>query len=818
MIGRSTLRRGALAGAALAALACAAGMLSAAGDDRGWLGIYTEPVAELPELDDDAGGEAALRGALVGLRIHSIYPRSAAEAGGLLAGDIIVAVGGRPLRCPADSAQAVLRGAIAERRAGALLPLRVVRDARLLRLARNDEAADLAAERRFLRDARAVVDSLGPGPELALRVEVRRAVLDLPVLLGPMPSARWPAPRSNREMEPWAALPPSRLAPLAQALADSFGLRAQTDDLFERLARCHAGADPYRLEAMIFGHRDPFRLESLAGWITAGFGPDPAGCLRHAARLLGPTASPLQPAPAPPLAFPEGRDAFLAAMWAQVDSAFAAAARCRARAFGSFSPQEMAFLEAQRWRLTEVFAERIYIHLDRDRDRFEGNDRLIALAARLDYPALLEAAAHLARLADPLWASAVGLGLRRAFADSLDRDVLVERRTPHGRMIIGGTTGRWHRETDAAFVLDLGGDDFYSGSHGAGGVSAGVPLSLVIDLAGDDAYEATHAGAQGAGCLGVGGLLDLAGDDQYIGAQWCQGAGYFGVGWLDDRAGDDTYRGHAFCQGAGLFGFGLLLDHGGRDRYEADAHAQGVGLPKGIGALLDLGGAADYSAKGRYPTSYGDAGIFDAWSQGCGTGFRTIASGGLGLLLDGGGANRFEAGNFSQGGGYYYGMGILEARGDEGDLYIGSRYNQGFSAHQAVGVFLEHGGDDIYTTRQGVAQGLAWDESVTLFVDAAGDDRYQGGAFFSLGAAAHNSCCLFLDRRGRDEYRYAPGPGRAGGNDYHGGTSLSLFVDEGGAGDIQPAEEALRDGLLFRPEHGFVLDIPGTIEEWLSAR
>jgi hypothetical protein len=301
-------------------------------------------------------------------------------------------------------------------------------------------------------------------------------------------------------------------------------------------------------------------------------------------------------------------------------------------------------------------------------------------------------------------------------------------------------------------------------------------------------------------------LLDLAGNDSYIGMQWCQGVGYFGIGWLHDAGGDDIYRGKTYCQAVGLFGVGVIIDSAGNDEYTGELHVQGSGLPKGIGALIDQAGDDRYYAKGVYPTNYGDAGIFDAWSQGCGMGFRTLASGGLGLVADAQGADRMEAGNFSQGGGYYYGYGIVAARGGDDDLYIGSRYNQGFSAHQAVGVFLEEGGGDRYTTRQGVAQGLAWDECVTLFIDEAGDDTYQGGRFFSLGASAHNSICFFHDLSGSDRYLYKPGPARAGGNNYHGGTSYSLFIDDGGGADTYSAEGCQDNMLRYRPEHGVCVD------------
>ena len=54
-----------------------------AADDRGWLGIYTDPVRELPRIEAQAGGEAALQGATCGLQVTAVFPDSPAEEGGI---------------------------------------------------------------------------------------------------------------------------------------------------------------------------------------------------------------------------------------------------------------------------------------------------------------------------------------------------------------------------------------------------------------------------------------------------------------------------------------------------------------------------------------------------------------------------------------------------------------------------------------------------------------------------------------------------------------------------------------------------------------
>jgi len=896
-----------------------------AADNRGWLGIYHEPAALPGSLAGYEGDTASVRAARSGLRVTAVWPDSPAERGGLLVGDIIVGAQGRLFDCPPESTGARYARATAALASGDRLDLRVLRDGVEREATQDGRALPPEFEREFWRRPSDVLDSLRAGETIVARAGRRRGVEALTIILGLRPEARWGPGKSADDIYPSERYPESAFAEAVSVIVDEQGWRADTEDLRQRLARCHDTADPHRLDCVTYAHREPFRLESLAEDLTTRFhaAPGPREVIAEARRILvpgvdagqsagsagvssggakgarsdgaGPAASPgseaassrgseSASAPGSEAASSRGtdaasrpaprsraeREAMIDPLVEEISAALGEAAALHARAFAAFSPEERRFLEERRFDLSDAFAGEVYIHFDEDRGRFVRNRRILELAGKIDYASLLAAADRLAALADPAWARAAAELARSAYGDTLFADILFDRSTEHGRILIAGAGPRWHRETDVAFLLDLGGDDFYTGN--AGGSSAwGVPVAIAIDASGNDAYESTLKSCQGAGCLGVGALLDLDGDDTYIGIQWCQGIGYAGVGWLHDLAGDDTYRGRTFCQGVGLFGAGFLLDASGSDRFEGDCQVQGVGLARGVGALLDRGGDDRYYAKGLYPTGYGDAGIFDAWSQGCGIGFRTLASGGLGLLLDGGGADRMEAGNFSQGGGYYYGLGLLRAfadgedagsrlrdardrrsardgagasgaggrpvAGGEGDaergrpvpgpdddVYIGSRYNQGFCAHQAAGVFLEDGGDDFYTTRQAVAQGLAWDECVTLFIDRRGDDVYQGGGGFSQGASAHNAICVFLDQGGRDAYDYVPGQALAGGNDYHGGTSLSVFVDEGGGEDRYASAASGNGAIRTRAQHGLFLDLPGRIDragrdrDWRSLR
>lgn len=610
-------------------------------------------------------------------------------------------------------------------------------------------------------------------------------------------------------------------APIADELrarVAAAGLEEPFARLLANLASLAERVDPARLELVSLAFREPFRLPALVEESARGFeraveANDAAAVLaasleeaRRALHLAPPHLPELAPLPAG-VGPGEHLDA--------IEARLVAAASGVERAFALLDTQERTHLQ-RRWRsLGSRFEQHIYVHDDPDEGRRGDNLHTIALARRVDRSALLDGARVLAELADPRWLAALEGDLAAAGLD-LGRAVVLERATELGRIVIAGRgddvhrLGERHAQATAAelvaVLIELGGDDVYATTSGAGTdphARPVLPATIVIDLAGDDAYEATYEGAQGAGVLGVGLLVDLAGNDSYVGLRWAQGVGFCGVGVLLDQAGDDVYRAHAFAQGAAAWGVGLLLDRAGSDRYEAHLAAQGLGLPGGLGLLHDAAGDEHYYCKGTRPTSYGTPGVFEGWGQGCGVGLRLNAPGGFGLLIDGGGDDRYEAGNFAQGGAYYFALGALLDRGAGRDRYVGSRYNQGFAAHQALGYFRDGGGDDVYRTRHAVHAGLAWDQSVVFFVEDGGDDDYQGGGF-STGSAAHGALCVFHERGGADRYRRGA-VGHAGPNDYHGVPSLSFFLDEGGGDDRYP-DGAPNDGLRALGEHGLFVD------------
>ena len=176
--------------------------------------------------------------------------------------------------------------------------------------------------------------------------------------------------------------------------------------------------------------------------------------------------------------------------------------------------------------------------------------------------------------------------------------------------------------------------------------------------------------------------------------------------------------------------------------------------------------------------------------MGLGLGFRLAAAGGVGAYIDFDGRDQRRSGEFSQGCGYYLGLGIVFDGGGD-DVSASDRYGIGSAAHQAAGVAIDLGGNDSYACRTAAHLGAAWDESLGVFHDAAGDDSYRTDGL-AVGAAAQQAFGIALDRAGRDQYRAFGGAvlGASSDNEYHfdatGLGSVALFLDLAGL-DLYPA-------------------------------
>ena len=432
--------------------------------------------------------------------------------------------------------------------------------------------------------------------------------------------------------------------------------------------------------------------------------------------------------------------------------------------------------------------------------------------------------------------------------------------TPLGAVVLRGTADDEYDgalddgvDGDLLLVIDTGGDDTYRIPAGAN-MSADNPVALHVDLGGDDhygytevpspydadgllpsdvsgryggdgtwgTYSLSHRGRQGAGLLGYGMLFDLGGGaDVYRSLRKSQGFACFGVGVLWDDGGDDDYEAENGAQGGALVGVGLLVDGGGDDRYRAYAHAQSFAFVSSSSLLYEAGGHDTYElvvddhVLFHSPQQPGSAN--GSLGQGTAFGWRRDASGthlggGVALMRDYEGDDRYDASVFAQGVAYWMGLGVLADRAGD-DRYNGLFYVQGATAHFAVAAFLEGGGDDTYNEdRPAVSSsiGLAHDFSVTFFVEDGGDDRYFGPDR-SIGAAKCHGLGVLVDNGGDDHYEttHDRSIGWATDYDWAEGTcgnstttpSYGLFVDAGGADEyIKPDPTGYGNDTTWLPD------------------
>lgn len=381
-----------------------------------------------------------------------------------------------------------------------------------------------------------------------------------------------------------------------------------------------------------------------------------------------------------------------------------------------------------------------------------------------------------------------------------DYDFQVE--TTWGRISLTGRGKNEHVRGPYFVAIDTGGDDFWL--RPASNQSWDNWVSICLDTSGRDTYvsdsalrstrvndwsgRAARTGMGPAGAaFGVAVLLDADGDDVYRSSLPGLGAALYGCAVLLDLKGKDSYEAWSEGQGYGRFGIGILEDLEGDDSYEGQNQVQACGFVKGIGALFDRSGSDTYLASSStvdFPSAQ-SAEHNLSFAQGAGVGFRAdyltgrSLAGGLGILLDEAGDDRYEAGVFGQGVGYWMGMGMLwDERG--ADSYRSHWYGQGAGAHFAVGILQDSSGSDSFFGGRFLNQGAGHDFGLGILIDLLGDDRYMAGAV-SAGAASENGMGLLVDAQGDDIFET-------------GGISLG-YCTEAGAGSLR--ERALTLGIFL---------------------
>ena len=450
----------------------------------------------------------------------------------------------------------------------------------------------------------------------------------------------------------------------------------------------------------------------------------------------------------------------------------------------------------------------------------EGFLKLLRIVAEVDLGKLFASCAMFAQLTSDENLALLKKGaaahkdiLYEGMLEGFEGDVLATLKTKIGNIVIGGEGPTVYRG-DAAIIIDLGGDDYYAGAVAASKLKH--PFSLCIDFAGDDVYACKDGLTQGTGILGAGILLDVEGDDTYRSSVFSQGCALLGVGVLADMAGDDSYRAARFSQGCALFGIAVLADRGGEDRYAADEFAQGVGMAKGFGAIIEVSGNDSYVAGGKTPDFRDPKRSCRSMSQGFGFGMRPWEknpigmSGGIGLLADASGQDRYTGDYFGQGSSYWFALGIL--RDKQGcDNYFSGRYSQGAGIHLSLGALIDCEGDDSYIAYLGVSQGCGHDLSYGILEDRGGNDRYLAG-MLSMGAGNDVGIGVLFDHGGNDYY--AARDTSLGRGNYHKSRkagSVGIFLDLGGKDRfIDDTDEPADGKSIARKDRriGIFIDVP----------
>lgn len=442
-------------------------------------------------------------------------------------------------------------------------------------------------------------------------------------------------------------------------------------------------------------------------------------------------------------------------------------------AFAAFGPEERKLLLSfWHWQFIESEETSKYeaYYQEQGLPKFSELDekQVHELLGKLDGTALLSAGIQFLALSDAL--------LERARTLQFSNKKILTRKTRHGLMAIGTSGDDVYRGPGfqgLCFLLDPAGNDRYETGLAS---SADQAFCLQLDLAGNDTYRSEVPAAMFNSAFGLGHACDLAGDDLYQTGDFSFSA-FMGINLHQDLAGDDIYHSGLFAQGAAMCGTALLIDNLGNDSYQASVSAQGFGSTLGAGVLLDSEGADNYSLGGKYfhePLMPLD---FITLGQGLGLGLRPDLAGGLGLLCDGNGNDRYLGGVYAQGSGYWYATGALIDEGGN-DIYSAVYYPQGSGIHLACGFLLDAEGDDAYQSRHGPGQGAGHDWALGVLIDGAGNDSYsiEGGN----GLGLTNSVGLFVDKSGNDRYERINPQNYGGANFARSAGGIGLFLDAGG--------------------------------------
>jgi len=422
---------------------------------------------------------------------------------------------------------------------------------------------------------------------------------------------------------------------------------------------------------------------------------------------------------------------------------------------------------------------------------------------------------HIADLMEKVDAKALGMAAQeyRLWAETLEVAIYY--------MELKTTKPVFHKSPWGLMVLGSIGDDIYNPSKYP--ILGKERLCAIIDPAGNDTYEvplfssASHpfyflsdfwgkdvyrsSSPIFFALAGLGYSHDGGGDDLYELGDYSFAAA-LGMGVHRDFSGDDHYQGGLFSQGAAICGVYLLADTVGNDVYKAHTMSQAFGSTLGAGVLADYSGADLYYLGGKYTHAPLMPNDYRTMGQGMGFGMRSALAGGLGLLYDRDGNDRYIGGVYAQGVGYWYATGVLIDEAGN-DIYNAVYYPQGSGIHMAVGFLYDHEGDDAYYSRNGPGQGAGHDWSFGMLVDGAGNDAYSIHGGNGLGIS--NSLAIFVDKSGDDRYERNEPQNYGNGGFSRSTGSIGLYLDAGGK-DIYPNGLAANDSTWVKGTYGIGRD------------
>lgn len=432
--------------------------------------------------------------------------------------------------------------------------------------------------------------------------------------------------------------------------------------------------------------------------------------------------------------------------------------------------------------------DEFFLEYELDQYDLEMED-YVAIIEKVDFRKMMNAAEFFSQSFDELVLKVQTLEFTNVELMKMD--------TRFGTLCIG-TCGDDSYDDDFSFILDPGGNDKYSGRLSGDWSNH---FLWTIDLAGDDLYQNDQISSLFSAVWGMAIHLDLQGNDIYRGGDHALSA-FFGYNRFTDISGDDIYVAGLHSLGAATCGITILTDETGSDIYSVSELGEGYAGTLAIGLLIDHEGNDLYYAGGKYlhaPLAPLD---YRSLSQGFGYGIRPDMAGGIGILFDGTGNDRYNGAVYSQAVAYWYALGIL-IDNEGNDFYSSVYYPQGSGIHLAGGFLLDRAGEDHYYSKHGPGQGAGHDYAVGFLVDRGGDDSYsiEGGN----GLGLTNSVGIFLDVSGNDSYERNNSNNYGHANEARGSGGLGIFLDTGGE-DSYANQDCSNDTAWVSGTYGLGID------------